>query len=730
MQKWSLPARLAARYARMAAVAALLLAVVAAGAFAWRQWRTWRTMHEVPPAVPPAVEQRSLVFSFSSVEGNQTVFTIRARQATRFATRTADLLEDVHIAVYGRRGDRRDEMRASDCRYDATRGIFHCPGQVELTLSGLPRGVTSGERSWIHVVARNVAFQQHDGVATTDAPVEFAFPGGRGHAGGVVYHGRTGQLVLTHAVELELGGRQPSGPPLRVRASEARYVSASSRVSLVGPVQVLRGDEQLQAAAMTLELTAQLQPTRLVATGHPRWNQTNPPERIEAERLVVSFNTHDRLQRLVAEGAVQGALGGQHPGRFSADRVTVSFPTATNRDDGQLEMQGKVDLQLEGRGQSARLIGARLLCAFRWERPSHPQPLACESPLPTQTEWRQGDEIVRLAAPRLGARFCGQGELETLVAEGRVQMERQLPPSPPVRTEADTLEVRFASGAWVSAEATGHVIIRQGQRQGEAQRGIWRRDAGTITLTGAPQVREPSGQLFAEQIVWHEPTGQVDAAGQVQSAFYQWSGPRAQQAPLHVISQRLTADPATGQAVYEGNVRLWQGGLVLQAARVELEQRKSLHAVGGVQVVFPQAATKGQPAVLWTLTAPQMDYDLASDQVTLQGGVVATSANASLRAARMRLTLARGTDQQVRLQQAVATGTVRVQQADRQAEGERAIYDATPGRVVLEGGPPRIRDSLGNTVEGARLTFFLADDTILVESREGSRTVVRHPIPH
>jgi len=46
------------------------------------------------------------------------------------------------------------------------------------------------------------------------------------------------------------------------------------------------------------------------------------------------------------------------------------------------------------------------------------------------------------------------------------------------------------------------------------------------------------------------------------------------------------------------------------------------------------------------------------------------------------------------------------------------------------GGHPSLHDTSGNLVRGDQLTFFVADDTILVESSKGSRTLTRHPVPN
>jgi hypothetical protein len=58
-----------------------------------------QTRRQAPPAVPPTVQQRSAVFSFSKVEQERTLFTVRASQATEFKEGNRSLLEDVWITI-------------------------------------------------------------------------------------------------------------------------------------------------------------------------------------------------------------------------------------------------------------------------------------------------------------------------------------------------------------------------------------------------------------------------------------------------------------------------------------------------------------------------------------------------------------------------------------------------------------------------------------------------------
>jgi hypothetical protein len=46
----------------------------------------------------------------------------------------------------------------------------------------------------------------------------------------------------------------------------------------------------------------------------------------------------------------------------------------------------------------------------------------------------------------------------------------------------------------------------------------------------------------------------------------------------------------------------------------------------------------------------------------------------------------------------------------------------------MSGGNPTLFDGSQGTTKGRQLTFFLADDTIIVDSEKGSRTLTKHQV--
>ena len=201
----------AQRYARWSATVAALLALIVAGVYLKNLWLAKQAAKKAPPAVPPTIEQRSNEFSYSKVEGQRTIYTIRASRTTEFKEGSRNLLEDVDIVVYGKKGERNDTLRTRACDFISNTGRISCAGDVQIKLQS--NEGASGAANAIQVATSGVSFDRDSGQARTDKPVTFRWPAGEGRAVGVVYDSNAGTLNLVRDVDLSIAPSSPSSPP-------------------------------------------------------------------------------------------------------------------------------------------------------------------------------------------------------------------------------------------------------------------------------------------------------------------------------------------------------------------------------------------------------------------------------------------------------------------------------------------------------------------------------------
>jgi lipopolysaccharide export system protein LptA len=731
----------AARYARWAAAAAVLLTLIVGGVYARRAWREAVVRRQAPPAVPPAVEKQSAEFAFSQVEQNRTLFTVRASHTTEFKDQDKNLLEDVQVTIFGRDGSRHDSLHTRECTYEPASGHIVCLGAVEIDLESADDARQHPGARAAHISTSDITFDRETGEVSTAQPVAFRFPEGEGRGVGVLYHTGEATVELQHSVELSLiAPNQPA--PVLISGSRLEFRHNQSALRLRGPVRAQQGERELTAGELVIELDASLRASHVVASGNPQL-RLGPPssQAIEAERFEALVNPAGWITGLVAEGSVhatQTTPSGQDD--FRAQRAEFAMEAVGNA-PREMTATGGVTAHSIAQGQARQLETSALRLQFGPGGAGEPRRIVSgETLAPGTLEISARGDLTRIRANRFVGQFDEHGKLQVLYGHSGVEVHRQLGADPPQVITSQEMTTTFApDGAWLTIGESGNVRFRQGDRTAEAGRAVISRDTNVLSLDGSPVVADAASRTAASRFEINQGTGDLRASGGVRTSYLSAGGggpANLGAGPVHISAASLEGNTRSAHLVYSGGARLWQGDSVIQGDILELwRDAKHLEARGNVEALVPQAPgprpnPSGGP-IVWRVRAPLLDYWDQEGRVHLEGGVSAESREGDLfsRALDMFLSdAAPGTGARRQVTRAVALGGVVVRQGDRRGTAERADYTAADGKIVLSGGQPALADASRDITTGHSLTFFIASDTILVDSGSDSRTLTKHRV--
>lgn len=781
--------REAARYARSAAITAGLIALAVGGVYTERAIRRARAGRGGPVAVPVTVQQQSAQFSFSKVEQDRTIFTVRASHATKYKDQNRAVLEDVWITVYGRDGGRNDNIHTRECSYEGTQDV-RCEGDVEIDLAnanpttGQTGGLSTGT---LQVKTSNLSFNRSTGEASTPAPVEFRFPSGQGRGVGVSYSTSDSIVRVEQGVEFELNASaQTGGMPVTATGSSLEIRRADRTVVLKGPAIVKEGARELSADAFSVELDADYHARRAVAVGHPQIRTTEGGGNISvlASHFEAVLNPAGWVEHVAADGNIAGTR--QTPAgtdRFSAAHAEFTMVPQKNLIQ-EMTATGGVTAESHQGSDSHVLKTDALRVAFSTgSSGAHPGNTpgkgkadqqrieSAETLAPATIESTSSSDVTTLHAKKFVAQLGASGRLDKLLGHGSVEVRRQIGnAAPQVLSAAELIATFGAHGDWDTLDQRGNVRFQQADRQASADHANIVRATDTITMDGSPVISDAMSRTTAANVVVNQKSGELRATGGVVSTYL----PTAQGGALSLGSgtAHISADALSGTVgsnhvivTYAGHARLWQGESVLDSDQIEVWQDdKKLQATGHVVAVFSQisgpfaamptihAGSRPTPRAgsgprLWRVVAPTLTYWSDQGKAHLEGGVVASSDQGYLESRTLDLFLnpampragtvgppavqskttgsAPGGRQ---LERALAQGAVVVRQGDRRAMADQAEYTAADGKFVLSGGEPTIADASSDTTTGHSLTFFVANDTILIDSQEGSRTLTKHRV--
>ena len=571
--------------------------------------------------------------------------------------------------------------------------------------------------------------------------------------------------------------------PIHVTGESLDFGRDSRLMRFEGPVEAYTAKARLTAGQLALTLDPAFRAEKLVATTgtngkNPELTsqQADGSTSLSAETLTTHFAREGWLTRIEGTGNVKGSRSGtKEEDEFGAESAWLDLQPKVGQPK---ELNLKGDVLIKTRANNATnvrvLKTSALLLEFAAGRKGEgSKPRRAETLSAGSIEWTEppvqsgapgaaqngAAGQTRLQADKLEMNFGPEGRARQLMATGNVQTERRAAGSPVQTATAQNGVAQLpATGGWSQLDLQGDVKLKEGDRSGRADHAVLARTAQTALLTGKAVVRDATTETQAPRITLNQTTGDIRAEGGVRSTDFSARGGAVQLAavPANLSSDSMQANSKSGRALYTGHARLWQGDSVMEADSIELlRETKVLNAVGSVRAVFPQTA--GQPATqtipvqatmkkpqLWHVTAGTLTYRDTENRAHLEKNVVAQSAEQKMRGTAVDLYFTRrgaviagaadgpaGANSTAGAQQisrAVASGGVVVEQGARKATADRGEYTAADGKFVMSGGNPTIYDAAEGTTTGRQLTFFLADDTIIVDSENGSRTLTKHRV--
>ena len=638
----------------------------------------------------------------------------------------------------------------------------------------------------LHVSTSGVSFDGKLGIAHTDRGVKFRFPIGTGYCLGLNYSSDDGVLDLLRDVHLEFNPNSESRPgaapqnaqtPLELQGSSLTFHRSDLVAHLAGPVQAEYGSQTLTAQEVALELDQGYNARRIVATGSPELRRTgaNGSETLTADQFSALFTPDGGVGRSIAEGNVRGIRqSGSERDNLQASRLELEFFSENRGND--VEGQPKLLTASGGvRGTSVIQSDTRTFETSALEMtfapatgntPAHANRLRTLAPAsmqwtgPRKQSGATVQQITNMKGQTMELHFNAGNQVTELQAGGGVDIHQQSESEAVRESTSQVLVAHFDStGQWAAVEQTGDVRYLEADRSAEAPRALWDRAAGTATLLGGVNISDANTRTTAQTAVFAQDSGRMNAEGNVLTAETAGGNQRVanfSSDPARISAERLVVDQGTGRALYIGHARLWQGDALMQSDQIELDHTaQTAIATGHVQAVFPEAAwnaqaaqpasgTANRPAArngsagqagrpqLWHAQGGQLTYWSARSLARLEQNASAQSEDASIRAPAMDFIFApadpRNPSGGQQLVRAEASGGVAVRQQDRHGNGQRAVYTVEDRKFVLVGGPPVLYDDSGNSTTGRQLTFIFADDRIVVDSEEGTKTVTLHRV--
>lgn len=741
---------------------AALLAVVLAGFVMYARYRARHFLHDLPARLGADIKSETNGFTYSQSIKGKTLFTIHASKAIQ-RQNGKTTLHDVSIELYERdHGEdavrRTDRISGAEFEYDQPNGIVRAAGEVHIDLetpaAPTDHNAPGAQDSRIHMRTSGLVFDQKQGIASTDQPIDFRFHDVQGDAVGAEFNSYTGVLVLKQNVHLL---REDDGKVSTLNAANAE-IRRNDHVAHLQSASYEADGQSLQADTLHVDLDKDGSPEQMRGEGVTISDRDG--NTIRAPRAIAAVGADHRIHdaRLL-----DGVRFVSTSGSGEAHEAHLLFDTKGQAESS--EFTGNVHVRDAVDGEQRELVAQKVTIAPLFGD-ADKQIVASG-----HAQWStQGKESTRLSADVLRATVSG-GRGDTLAlrhvrGEGHSTMEQVIAGGIMRRSSADTIDVALKvmpKGKKVNSADTVEHAVEEGNvvlidkraadtktHRAASESAIFaaRAEYSGVTkqavLTGSPRLQSAEISMSAAKITVSQATGDAAAEGDVKGTSAGQEGREA----IHIIANRAELHRASDLAIFYGSAnkdaRLWQGSSQIIAPRIEMEQKKQqmrAYSAGGhsVRAVLPLRDIKKSQAKekmfagVATITAAQMTYDGKSKQPVahLTGGVRLQQTTGTISA--KDVTVVFKTSEQKNTSTAMpagevdglrAEGDVRLVQPGRTGNGTLLVYTASKDEFELTGtpaAPPRIIDAERGSITGSSLIFHAGDDSVIVAATPGKR---------
>jgi lipopolysaccharide transport protein LptA len=194
--------------------------------------------------------------------------------------------------------------------------------------------------------------------------------------------------------------------------------------------------------------------------------------------------------------------------------------------------------------------------------------------------------------------------------------------------------------------------------------------------------------------------------------------------PIFATAQGLRFSSQSKRFLLWERVRTWQDKRTLSAQEIIVaEDAGAITCQGGVQSVFPHTPKGKDKEQRVEISAGKMRFDHESSQVIYEDNCLMKSGAAVLQCGLITVNPGIGGGE-VRSMRAVkgSAKAVTIVMNEKEGTGEIAEYDVEKDTITLT-GRPELKEKDKGTVKGDKLTFYLTDGKILVETRDQERPV-------
>jgi lipopolysaccharide transport protein LptA len=254
-------------------------------------------------------------------------------------------------------------------------------------------------------------------------------------------------------------------------------------------------------------------------------------------------------------------------------------------------------------------------------------------------------------------------------------------------------------------------------------------DAKVLNVEGKnalkARIRSQDWEISAQHISLFLKTNNIEAKENIEVVLYpnkpsdRAIGFFSKENHVFTIADEMRYFEKQKRFVFSGEVKLWQTVKMVTTRVLRLDvERGTIRARGGIKSILPYQPTGKQEEEKLSIDAEEMNFDPEKNLILYKNKVALKVKNVKMSAQTLLIALDK---EGGRIKTISAQEDVAILQGNYEGRGKEARYDLENEVLTVVGNPVLIDKDKGK-IEGSKLTFYMADDRIVIENEDSERS--------
>ncbi len=236
-------------------------------------------------------------------------------------------------------------------------------------------------------------------------------------------------------------------------------------------------------------------------------------------------------------------------------------------------------------------------------------------------------------------------------------------------------------------------------------------------------------EITANEIILDTEKNNLEAIDQVKVILNPGSGENSmgffsQDKSIFITADKMRYSAEQKRFLFSGGIKSWQEKEILMAEELSVDQKTGkIGCIGTadqpVKSIFSYESKSSGEQGRVEISAQKMSYNPEEKTLIFSDGCSLKARDVLMSSQSLHIYLGEG---QGEMRKFIAKGKVIIAQQLSEGRGEEAHFDVENETIVLLGNPVLNHKNKGK-IEGDKLTFFIADDRIIVENQGQERSL-------